>query len=174
MDTKEYIYDEMEKHFSQLRTHPINASIEHFLETGKISGTFRTVIESYIPTPPTRTVTDAEIEREVLQRYPSVCLDWDVGGAFEKRQGFRDCIEWMRDKAINRTALPKEGWISVEDRLPENQQWILVIDEHNNYYTGYMDDGEWILDDDTYKIIYWQPLPKPPITDTTQEITTKN
>jgi len=67
MDTKEDIYDEMEKHFSQLRTHPINASIEHFLETGKISGTFRTVIESYIPTPPTRTVTDAEIKRKARE-----------------------------------------------------------------------------------------------------------
>jgi len=46
----------------------------------------------------TQEPTKEEIEKEVLERYPSVCLDWDAGGAFDKRQGFRDCWKWMRDK----------------------------------------------------------------------------
>ena len=64
----------------------------------------------------------------------------------------------------------KEGWISVKDRLPENDQWVLCFVKDKSFGTfrvfqwNYIDwqwnDGnEWY---DEYDITHWMPLPKQP------------
>lgn len=61
-------------------------------------------------------------------------------------------------------------WISVEDRLPENDQWALCFMKDKSFGTfrvfqwNYIDwqwnDGnEWFDEKD---VIHWMPLPKPP------------
>ena len=61
-----------------------------------------------------------------------------------------------------------DGWISVEDRLPEEGRHVLV--EHNTRHgcqrVAYYDDGEWWPRTDCgygplLGIEYWRPLPAP-------------
>ncbi len=65
-------------------------------------------------------------------------------------------------------------WISVEDRLPDNFGWFLVIDNYlpncANITMGfyeYEDSFAWLPidsrnDSDSMDITHWMPLPKPP------------
>ncbi len=60
-------------------------------------------------------------------------------------------------------ALKRTQWISVEDRLPENDGEYLVYTKH-----GFMDKWPYIKFCGQYwgcrgaKITYWMPLPEPP------------
>lgn len=61
-------------------------------------------------------------------------------------------------------------WISVKDRLPENEDRILVYDLHNDIEFGFfnMRDKKFKYFDENgypYEFLYvthWMPLPKPP------------
>ena len=95
----------------------------------------------------------------------------------------KDMIETLRYKANNIKAhiepeffnevadvLEKQTWISVKDRLPEDNRWLLIQlrywNSGFNMNVGWYDDKEkrWYCqfspmhDDD---ILYWQPLPEP-------------
>lgn len=59
-------------------------------------------------------------------------------------------------------------WISVKDRLPEDDAMYLVYGR-NGYgiaFAVYYGDGEWLICDDltniTRFVTHWMPLPKPP------------
>lgn len=68
-------------------------------------------------------------------------------------------------------AQPDNGWISVEDRLPDKSQKVLVfykaLGQENNIHNDVMatnwrtKKGDFIPCDG-YKVTHWQPLPKPP------------
>ena len=70
--------------------------------------------------------------------------------------------------------LKQREWISVEDRLPEDYGWFLVIDEFlvcepqtMGFYEGEDSPVGWIpldqrADPDSMKVTYWQPIPSPP------------
>ena len=57
-----------------------------------------------------------------------------------------------------------DGWISVEDRLPEDDETVWVhYDNEQNY--GYCWNKRWFLNQDgriKIKVTHWQPLPEPP------------
>ena len=68
-------------------------------------------------------------------------------------------------------------WISVKDRLPETNRWVLVnwvCEWHNKSYESLRiakleKNGEWLTDDSEYpylmadeKITHWMPLPEEP------------
>lgn len=57
-------------------------------------------------------------------------------------------------------------WISVDDRLPEDGDEILMWSEvFHGVVLGDRSDGEWWNESDiitTAKITHWQPLPEPP------------
>lgn len=62
----------------------------------------------------------------------------------------------------------KTSWISVKDRLPEDDATYLVYGR-NGYgivFAVYYGDGEWLTCDDltniTRFVTHWMPLPKPP------------
>ena len=90
----------------------------------------------------------------------------------------RQRLTRMAKWAINRTTLSREGWISVEDMLPEDYQYVLVYGNPNDggYGTQHCAHSNGIFrlvdTDSEHKglITHWQPLPNPPITDNTQEI----
>lgn len=87
------------------------------------------------------------------------------------------------DEAYNRALLLLAGaptltlpneWVSVEERLPEKKQDVLMLfdggnmavgwwhdsDEYITFWCAYTDDGFYTDCDDMP--VYWMPLPKPP------------
>lgn len=61
-------------------------------------------------------------------------------------------------------------WISVKDRLPDNGQWVLVINEKNRYDLANYYDNTWSssndnAEDNVYALndfTHWMLLPEPP------------
>lgn len=78
------------------------------------------------------------------------------------------CVEHMP------TLTPPNEWVSVEERLPEKKQDVLMlfksgnmavgwwhdVDEHVTFWCAYTDDGFYTDCDDMP--VYWMPLPAPP------------
>jgi len=67
----------------------------------------------------------------------------------------------------------KDPWISVEDRLPEDYDEVLVVTHAHKNIDGmqcaYMTDSEWCdpglhcdVEIDGFVVTHWRPLPKPP------------
>lgn len=90
-----------------------------------------------------------------------------------KWPGTEDTLEAL-DMAINTLhSMPKGigtndgGWISVEDRLPERFEPVLVCREKNGspyVEQGYKDVGEWwkVYGTRTKQVTHWMPIPNPP------------
>ncbi|HCE1057434.1 TPA: DUF551 domain-containing protein [Escherichia coli] len=58
------------------------------------------------------------------------------------------------------------GWISCSDRMPAQDDWILIYSKHGEYMAGQV-QGEYVeLSDGTLSwlgnALYWMPLPEPP------------
>lgn len=66
--------------------------------------------------------------------------------------------------------VPKREWISVEDRLPENEQMVLTIDTvgemqvcfYETAWEGIFQQFHGLVK--IYNITHWMPLPEPPET----------
>ena len=82
---------------------------------------------------------------------------------------FVSCLEMIADHLITNGVTVQE-WISVKDRLPENNQWALCFMKDKSFGTfrvfqwNYIDwqwnDGnEWFDEKD---VTHWMPLPRPP------------
>jgi len=64
-----------------------------------------------------------------------------------------------------------DGWISVEDRLPEVWQDVLVLDRWTFHYDSYLkSNGMWFINNTFYteeayasNVTHWQPLPNQPV-----------
>lgn len=59
------------------------------------------------------------------------------------------------------------NWISVDDKLPEDGEYVLIQDYDGEIYMAWLGDNEWVAVSGIYdrfefeEIPYWQPLPKP-------------
>lgn len=67
----------------------------------------------------------------------------------------------------------KSEWISVEDRLPEEEKIVIVFDLYQGITTGYVEnnvfispdiicDGNNIIEIDLQQVTHWMPLPEAP------------
>ena len=60
---------------------------------------------------------------------------------------------------------PQNNWISVEDRLPDDQEEVLVCTRSKNGYRN-IDKGYWSIDRFIHRgraeVTHWMPLPEPP------------
>ena len=54
-----------------------------------------------------------------------------------------------------------DGWISVEERLPDNNEDVLVTTDVGLITFGYVSHGKWITDQEPDYPIAWRPLPEP-------------
>lgn len=77
--------------------------------------------------------------------------------------GSMDYIKWLEAELDKR--VPR--WISVEERLPEDDSHYLVWAHDNGAeeVALYYGDGEWLTDDlenITRVVTHWMPLPEPP------------
>jgi len=58
-----------------------------------------------------------------------------------------------------------DGWIRVEDKLPEYHEYVLVSDDNDTYIGRRIEDYDGFYDSENrelYNITNWQPLPKLP------------
>jgi hypothetical protein len=53
-------------------------------------------------------------------------------------------------------------WISVKDRMPDEDTWVLVYSQQGSYMNlkvDYIHGGKWF---NSMLVTHWQPLPEPP------------
>lgn len=68
--------------------------------------------------------------------------------------------------AIPQVPVTPDGWISCSERMPDQDDWILIYSKHGEYMAGQV-QGEYVeLSDGTLSwlgnALYWMPLPEPP------------
>ena len=86
-------------------------------------------------------------------------------------------LQYTTDEIVERIAdhliangVTVQEWISVEDRLPEDSGYYLVVyrDKYNGSISIALDNyvkcgaGEWWASEFTHNITHWMPLPEPP------------
>ena len=91
--------------------------------------------------------------------------------------GFEDCFPERFADYLIANGVTVQGWISVEDRLPDACGFPCLLCGKNSFgqirvfegFTGYMERGkfEWHsnrkdIDIDVWTITHWMPLPLPP------------
>ena len=57
-----------------------------------------------------------------------------------------------------------QEWISVDDRLPEKDEIVIICTDENFIYAGELIGDTWFLDNDSWTetVTHWMPLPLPP------------
>ncbi|EKD0390141.1 TPA: DUF551 domain-containing protein [Escherichia coli] len=76
-----------------------------------------------------------------------------------------EIVEMAMRKAGNSPVTP-DGWISCSERMPAQDDWILIYSKHGEYMAGQV-QGEYVeLSDGTLSwlgnALFWTPLPEPP------------
>ena len=76
--------------------------------------------------------------------------------AYEQRDGKKEAVEVWNRRA-------DDGWIRVEDRLPDDDDSYLVWNGNHIFVAIYWGDGEWMFDSHaTHEVTHWLPLPETP------------
>ena len=88
--------------------------------------------------------------RELWNDKPRKVQDEDIAN-------FNRDVEWLRDFICRMDA----GWIPVEERLPDNNENVLVTTDMGLIASGYIAHGTWITDQEPDYPIAWRPLPEP-------------
>ena len=74
--------------------------------------------------------------------------------------------EWLAEYLVEHlpTLTPPNEWVSVEERLPEEKQRVIVRCERVGTSVGWILWGNWMADigPDAGKVTHWMPLPAPP------------
>lgn len=57
-----------------------------------------------------------------------------------------------------------QEWISVDDRLPEKDEIVIICTDKNFIYAGELIGDTWFLDNDSWTetVTHWMPMPHPP------------
>ena len=95
---------------------------------------------------------------EILEQWKKDCLeDNDTQGA----DIISDVILQLDDMP---TLTPPNEWVSVEERLPEEKQRVIVRCERVGTSVGWILWGNWMTDigPGAGKVTHWMPLPAPP------------
>ncbi|HDD1050376.1 TPA: DUF551 domain-containing protein [Escherichia coli] len=74
--------------------------------------------------------------------------------------------EVREQTAIPQVPVTPDGWISCSERMPPQDDWILIYSKHGEYMAGKV-QGEYVeLSDGTLSwlgnVLFWMPLPEPP------------
>ena len=96
-----------------------------------------------------------EKAKEIIVDQPHDKLDEianDTAEAFV--DAYKECRDIIR-KHMN------DGWIPVEERLPDNNENVLVTTDMGLIASGYIAHGTWITDQEPDYPIAWRPLPEP-------------
>lgn len=69
-------------------------------------------------------------------------------------EAYKECQDIIRNHM-------NDGWIPVEERLPDNNENVLVTTDMGLIASGYIAHGTWITDQEPDYPIAWRPLPEP-------------
>ncbi|HAI3570465.1 TPA: DUF551 domain-containing protein [Escherichia coli] len=75
-------------------------------------------------------------------------------------------LERLQNALSGNSPVTPDGWISCSERMPAQDDWILIYSKHGEYMAGQV-QGEYVeLSDGTLSwlgnALYWMPLPEPP------------
>ena len=74
--------------------------------------------------------------------------------------------EWLAEYLVDHlpTLTPPNEWVSVDEKLPEEKQRVIVRCERVGTSVGWILWGNWMADigPDAGKVTHWMSLPKPP------------
>ena len=75
-------------------------------------------------------------------------------------------LERLQNALSGNSPVTPDGWISCSDRMPPQDDWILIYSKHGEYMAGQV-QGEYVeLSDGTLSwlgnALFWMPLPEPP------------
>ena len=78
----------------------------------------------------------------------------------------KGCFYEALKVAMRNYPVTPDGWISCSERMPAQDDWILIYSKHGEYMAGQV-QGEYVeLSDGTLSwlgnALYWMPLPQPP------------
>lgn len=95
--------------------------------------------------------------------YIDYCLPADVNQLIADHKAVAETLQKRIDE------LEAGKWISVDDRLPEDKQNVLICEKDSlgiyYYSVGYQEDSDWYLEYNSEPLdcaTHWQPLPLPP------------
>ena len=135
----------------------------HKIKSGGVTTKLHNILESYATQSLPGQISDEEIEKglnSVLKKLPQeLTASLDEEAFFVA--GFQECAKWA-----NRTALPREGWISVQDRLPEKGDGEFNVVNQGTVHSALWDGSFYSVSAmGTHRhidITHWQPLPHAP------------
>ncbi|EFO2085186.1 hypothetical protein DP048_14750 [Escherichia coli O109] len=116
------------------------------------------VIEGIYAAPPVPVVPEEKPMPNPLSMYAV-----DAVAAIAEVRGWNACRAAMLQSQNNGI---KDGWISCSERMPPQDDWILIYSKHGEYMAGQV-QGEYVeLSDGTLSwlgnALFWMPLPEPP------------
>ncbi|HAW9525066.1 TPA: DUF551 domain-containing protein [Escherichia coli] len=91
--------------------------------------------------------------------------DWLYDDPIDLARAIRKGPDMPTVQAGNYPVTP-DGWISCSERMPAQDDWILIYSKHGEYMAGQVQGGYVELSDGTLSwlgnALYWMPLPEPP------------
>ncbi|EEZ5173209.1 DUF551 domain-containing protein [Escherichia coli] len=117
-------------------------------------------------------VTPDGLSTVCAEAYQVVGVMADALGVFGDAAVQKVLDNLSQQKLVHRDVLPfslpvtPDGWISCSERMPAQNDWILIYSKHSEYMAGQV-QGEYVeLCDGTLSwlgnALYWMPLPEPP------------
>lgn len=94
----------------------------------------------------------------VLNEIKDDLLKWNYGNEFDEWSPIIKKIDLLLSQSID------NNWISVKDRLPNEEEHILVISnygDHQNIYSTFFSNEYYKMN----CVTHWMPLPDPPSND---------
>nr|WP_252316200.1 DUF551 domain-containing protein [Escherichia coli] len=117
-------------------------------------------------------VTPDGLSTVCAEAYQVVGVMADALGVFGDAAVQKVLDNLSQQKLVHRDVLPfslpvtPDGWISCSERMPAQDDWILIYSKHGEYMAGQV-QGEYVeLSDGTLSwlgnALFWMPLPEPP------------
>lgn len=102
------------------------------------------------------------LDAESVRQAKTAELMFIAGGFFASDLSPTPPVKEVDEKVVEDKA--KDGWISVEDGLPEIYTTCLITDAGTVDMAIYLPDNRWEdkCNNDYHYITHWQPLPEPP------------
>ncbi|EFI7359869.1 DUF551 domain-containing protein [Escherichia coli] len=77
-----------------------------------------------------------------------------------------EAVKAVLRRLAGNSPVTQDGWISCSERMPPQDDWILIYSKHGEYMAGQV-QGEYVeLSDGTLSwlgnVLFWMPLPEPP------------